>query len=80
MGRLEQIVQALERGELGLRESLQCYEEGVACLRKCEAALQQAEGQIEQLFRIDEEGRATVRPFEHQQSSPKPTGEPPQLF
>ena len=67
LAKLESVVQALERGDLGLNESLERYEQGVQCVRQCEQALTQAEGRIEQLFRIDDEGRALVKPFEHEQ-------------
>lgn len=67
LAKLEAVVQALERGDLGLSASLEQYEQGVQCVRQCERALSQAEGRIEQLFRIDDEGRALVKPFEHEQ-------------
>ena len=38
LARLEEIVHQLEQGELGLNESLQRYEEGVARLRECQQA------------------------------------------
>ena len=64
---LEEIVRKLERGELGLNESLAQYEKGVACLHACQQALDHAEARIQLLFKIDEDGNAHVREFEHQQ-------------
>lgn len=64
LAKLEEIVRQLEMGELGLSESLQRYEEGVACLRACQQALGDAESRIELLFRIDDQGQAHAKPFE----------------
>lgn len=47
--RLEEIVQQLERGELGLEESLRLYEEGEALVRYCTQLLQNAELRIRNL-------------------------------
>jgi exodeoxyribonuclease VII small subunit len=57
LGRLEQIVQRLERGELPLEESLGLYEEGVGLSRLCHAQLEVAEGRIELLLK-DARGEA----------------------
>ena len=63
MQKLEEIVRQLEEGELGLSESLQRYEEGVACLRACQSAVADAESKIELLFRIDADGNPHTEPF-----------------
>jgi exodeoxyribonuclease VII small subunit len=49
LGRLEQIVEKLEAGALGLDESIRLYEEGAKCLKACQARLAQAEARIKML-------------------------------
>jgi exodeoxyribonuclease VII small subunit len=60
---LERIVRQLEQGELTLEKSLELFEQGVKLSRECQERLNQAERRIEILMR-DNQGRATVRPFE----------------
>ncbi len=50
LARLEQIVQRLEQGELGLEESLQQFEQGVKLAQACQGALDAAELRVEQLI------------------------------
>jgi exodeoxyribonuclease VII small subunit len=61
--RLTEIVQALERGELPLEESLGLFEEGVKLSRTSQARLDAAEKRVEQLLAVDEQGRARTTPF-----------------
>jgi len=68
---LEEIVEALDQGELSLEESLARYEEGVSRLKACHALLAQAEQKIELLTGVDEEGRPETREFGHQASANK---------
>lgn len=67
--RLEQIVQQLEDGQLGLEDSLTCYEEGVGHLKRCYEALGRAERKVELLSRIDDDGNCETEPFEEQEMS-----------
>ena len=60
--RLEQIVSALESGNLPLEESLKVFEEGVALARRCVKYLDEAEQKIELLSR-DEAGTVQTRPL-----------------
>ena len=60
--RLEQIVTALEAGNLPLEESLKVFEEGVTLARQCSRYLDEAERRIEILVK-DEAGGTTARPF-----------------
>ncbi len=60
--RLEQIVAALEGGNLSLEESLKVYEEGVALARHCAHYLDDAERRIEILAK-DDAGSLGTRPF-----------------
>ena len=62
LARLEQIVAALESGNLPLEESLKVFEEGVSLARHCGRYLEQAERRIEVLAK-DESGALGTRPF-----------------
>jgi len=62
--KLEQVVQQLEEGQLGLSESLQQYEEGVKHLRQCYGALEVAERKIEVLAGVDADGNPITEPFD----------------
>jgi len=62
LARLEQIVAALEAGQLPLEDSLKVFEEGVTLARHCARYLEDAERRIEVLVK-DEAGGATARPF-----------------
>jgi exodeoxyribonuclease VII small subunit len=62
--RLEEIVHALEEGEIGLSESLERYEEGVKLLRQSYELLQKAERRIELLSGVDADGNPITEPFD----------------
>ena len=62
LARLEQIVSALETGNLPLEESLKVFEEGIALARHCSRYLDDAERRIEMLTR-DESGGPRTQPF-----------------
>ena len=47
--RLEQIVQAIEQGKVGLEESIQQFEEGMGLIKQCRAVLAEAEMKIQYL-------------------------------
>lgn len=63
---LQQIVQQLEQGELGLTESLQRYEDGVQHLKQCYQQLAKAEQRVELLSAVAEDGTAVTEPFDEQ--------------
>jgi exodeoxyribonuclease VII small subunit len=63
LSRLEQIVAALEAGNLPLEESLKVFEEGVGLARHCGKYLDDAERRIEILAK-DESGATTTKPFD----------------
>ncbi|MCD4785758.1 MAG: exodeoxyribonuclease VII small subunit [Candidatus Eremiobacteraeota bacterium] len=46
MARLEEILQIMERGELGLEESIKYFREGSGLYKLCEKKLKSAEGEI----------------------------------
>lgn len=61
MARLEQIVHALEAGNLSLDESLRAFEEGTGLLRFCARRLEETERRIEML--MQDEGELRAQPF-----------------
>lgn len=66
---LEEIVAQLENGQLGLSESLDCYQQGVGLLKHCHEALASAERKIELLTGVDSEGNSETEPFEDEQTT-----------
>ena len=62
MARLEQVVNALEGGNLSLDESLRAFEEGTGLLRFCSRRLEETERRIELLLQ-DEGGGLRAQPF-----------------
>jgi exodeoxyribonuclease VII small subunit len=61
MARLDEIVHALEAGNLSLDESLRVFEEGTGLLRFCTRRLEEAERRIEIL--MQDEGGTRTEPF-----------------
>ena len=51
---LENLVTAMEEGELSLEESLAAFEKGIKLTRECQTALQKAEQKVQVL--LNEEG------------------------
>tara|TARA_R110001606_G_scaffold44258_3_gene116145 strand:+ start:409 stop:648 length:240 start_codon:yes stop_codon:yes gene_type:complete len=51
---LENLVTAMEDGDLSLEESLQAFEKGIRLTRECQSALQKAEQKVQVL--INENG------------------------
>ncbi|HET7344046.1 MAG TPA: exodeoxyribonuclease VII small subunit [Methylomirabilota bacterium] len=62
LARLEQIVSALEAGNLPLEESLKVFEEGITLTRHCARYLDEAERRIEILVK-DDAGVTGTKPF-----------------
>jgi exodeoxyribonuclease VII small subunit len=63
MARLTEIVEELEHGDLPLEESLKLFEEGVRLSRLSQSQLDRAQKRVEELLKVDENGRATTAPF-----------------
>jgi exodeoxyribonuclease VII small subunit len=63
LARLEQIVETLESGEVGLDESLRLYAEGAGLIRDCRKTLTEAEKKISKLTETAS-GDLTTEPFE----------------
>lgn len=55
---LEQVVTALDRGDVALEESIRLYERGAELKARCEAKLKEAEAKVEQIT-LSAEGAAT---------------------
>ena len=49
MARLEQIVRAMERGDVPLEESLKLFQEGTDLVRRCSQLLDQAQLQVKKI-------------------------------
>ena len=63
LGRLEEIVQKMERGDLALEESLTLFEEGVKLSRDCHGQMTKAEAQVKKLVGFDSSGKALTEDF-----------------
>ena len=63
LGRLEEIVQKMEKGDLALDESLKLFEEGVKLSRECQTRLNEAEEKVKKLVGFDADGKAITENF-----------------
>ena len=64
LDQLEQIVDALQRGEPELSSALAKYEQGVSLLNRCYGLLERAERSVAILTGVDDEGEAVTAPFD----------------
>ena len=62
MQRLEQIVRAMERGDVALEESLKLFQEGTDLVRSCGKLLDEAELQVKKVM-TDEKGMPVMEDF-----------------
>lgn len=62
MQRLEQIVRAMDRGDVPLEESLKLFREGTALVESCGKLLDEAELQVKKIA-TDAEGRPVEEDF-----------------
>ena len=62
MGRLEQIVRAMERGDVALEESLKLFQEGTELVRNCGKLLDEAELQVKKVM-TDSSGNPVEEAF-----------------
>jgi len=53
LSQLEDLVTAMEDGDLSLEESLKAFETGIKLTRECQAALQRAEQKVQVLMNSD---------------------------
>ena len=63
LGRIDEIVKALENGDVPLDKSMKLFEEGTALLRKCGGMLDAAEQQVVRL-RKGPDGAPEELPFD----------------
>lgn len=68
LSRLEEIVHKMEKGELGLEDSLKLFEEGVKLSRECQTQLGKAEAQVKKLVGFDNTGKAVTENFQNEDS------------
>lgn len=69
LGRLEEIVQKMEKGELALEESLKLFEEGIKLSRECHNRLSEAETKVKKLVGFDQEGKPLTEPFQAEENT-----------
>lgn len=62
MQRLEQIVRAMERGDVALEESLKLFREGTELVERCGKLLDEAEFQVKKITK-DENGAPVEEAF-----------------
>ncbi len=72
LARLEQIVEAIEQGKVGLEESLVRYAEGMELIRHCRGILGEAEKKIEILTQQQDGSLAAEEAEEGQFTDPGP--------
>ena len=65
MQRLEQIVRAMERGDVPLEESLKLFQEGTELVRSCNQLLDDAQLQVKKIM-TDSDGTPTEEDFDHE--------------
>ncbi len=63
LGRLEEIVQKMERGEIALEDSLKLFEEGIKLSRECHTRLNEAEATVKKLVGMDANGKPVTEDF-----------------
>ncbi|MFQ7292077.1 MAG: exodeoxyribonuclease VII small subunit [Monoglobales bacterium] len=66
ISRLEQIVQALENGDIDLDESLKLFEEGIKLTKSCQKMLDDAEKKVSVLM-SDENGKIKKEEFNNEE-------------
>lgn len=65
MQRLEQIVRAMERGDVPLEESLKLFQEGTELVRSCNQLLTDAQLQVKQIMTAPD-GSPVEEEFDHE--------------
>lgn len=65
MQRLEQIVRAMERGDVALEESLKLFQEGTELVRSCGKLLDEAELQVKKIL-TDAQGNPVEEDFAYE--------------
>jgi exodeoxyribonuclease VII small subunit len=68
MEQLEEMVDSLEAGALGLEESLKTFEKGMSLVRMCQKKLEDAETKIAKLVK-NKDGSLVTEPFQIEDES-----------
>lgn len=74
MKRLDAIVEAMEKGEIGLEESITRYEEAMRLAAQCRAILHDAEQRIRRI-QLDAQGRPQAVPLDQPPAPEAPSAE-----
>ncbi|MBU0641392.1 MAG: exodeoxyribonuclease VII small subunit [Planctomycetes bacterium] len=74
MQRLDEIVEAMETGEIGIEDSLAQYEEAMTLAAHCRRTLDAAEQRIQKI-QLDAAGQPQAVPFEPQDRPAPENGE-----
>ncbi len=75
MQRLDEIVAAMESGQIGVEESIAKYEEAMALAAHCRRILEEAEQRIQKI-QLDASGKPQLTPFEApSESGPEAEGD-----
>ena len=69
LGKLEQLVNQMEEGDLSLEASLKAFEQGMKLTRECQQALADAEQKINLL--LERDGEPATEPFEPERAPPR---------
>ena len=56
---LEQIIDQIESGEIGLEDALKCYEQGAKMIKRCQSIIDKAEKRIAEL-NVGDDGELSV--------------------
>ena len=56
--RIEELIDAIESGEIGLDESLKAFEEGMGLIKVCRSRLEKAEQRVAELLAEDDDSDA----------------------
>ncbi len=65
MSRLEQIVRAMERGDVPLEESLKLFQEGTELVQSCQKILDEAQLHVKKIMTAPD-GRPVEEDFNHE--------------
>ena len=65
MARLEQIVRAMERGDVALEESLKLFQEGTELVKNCSSLLEEAQLQVKKIM-VAADGSPVEEDFDHE--------------
>ena len=62
LAELEQLVEAMEQGDLPLEDALKSFEKGISLATSCQQSLQKAEQKVQKL--VEKNGELLEKPFD----------------